>query len=194
MQEVLLHIKVFLQRGDSMMSKIMPVVLLVSLLFVVLIGCSSANDSSANKNNKTQNQQNEQKNEDDHYKDDILETTTSVETLPSFLSSSKNGQVSQIYGMAGKNIELLEWIPCYCGCGENSEHRSNKDCFIREVKQNGEVIWSSHAMKHAACVDIAFQSVLMKQNGASTLEIRQYIDKQYKKEDIKATSTPMPSA
>ena len=51
-----------------------------------------------------------------HYKDDILETTTNVETLPSFLSSTKNGQVSQIYKMVGKNIELLQWIPCYCGC------------------------------------------------------------------------------
>lgn len=176
-----------------MMSKIIPVVFLVSLLFVVLIGCSSNNDSSINKNSETQNQLKEQKNADDHYKDDILETTTSVETLPSFLSSAQNGQVSQIYGMVRKNIELLEWIPCYCGCGENSEHRSNKDCFIREVKQNGEVIWNSHAMKHAACVDIAFQSVLMNQNGASTLEIRQYIDKQYKKEGIKVTPTPMPS-
>lgn len=176
-----------------MMSKIIPVVLLVSLLFVVLIGCSSTKNSSVSKSNATQNQQKEQKSGDDHYKDDVLETTNSVEALPSFLSSSKNGQVSQIYGMVGKNIELLEWIPCYCGCGANSQHKSNKDCFIREVKQNGEVKWSSHAMKHAACVDIAFQSVLMKQNGASTLEIRQYIDKQYKKEDVKVTPTPMPS-
>ncbi|EJS66846.1 hypothetical protein ICY_04838 [Bacillus cereus BAG2X1-3] len=49
-------------------------------------------------------------------------------------------------------------------------------------------------MSQAACVDIAFQAVLMKQNGTSTLEIREYIDKQYKKEGINATSTPMPSA
>ncbi|MGG0185250.1 PCYCGC motif-containing (lipo)protein [Bacillus rhizoplanae] len=176
------------------MAKIIPVVLLVSLLFVILVGCNSANDSSANKNSETQNQLEDPKNKDAHYKDDILETTTSVETLPSFLSSAKNGQVSQIYGMVGENIELLEWIPCYCGCGENSDHKSNKDCFIREIKQSREVTWRSHAMKHAACVDIAFQSVLMKQNGASTLEIRQNIDKQYKKEDIKGTPTPMPSA
>ncbi|PGB01079.1 PCYCGC motif-containing (lipo)protein [Bacillus toyonensis] len=175
------------------MAKIIPVVLLVSLLFVVLIGCSSANDLSANKNSETQNQLEESQNKDDHYKDDILETTTSVETLPSFLSSAKNDQVSQIYGMVGKNIELLEWIPCYCGCGENSEHKNNKDCFIREIKQSGVVTWMSHAMNHAACVDIAFQSVLMKQNGASILEIRQNIDNQYKKENIKGTPTPMPN-
>ncbi|MEN1937419.1 PCYCGC motif-containing (lipo)protein [Paenibacillus sp. 102] len=176
------------------MSKIIPVVLLVNLLFVVLIGCSSVNDSSASKSNATQNQKKVQENSDDHYKGDILETTASIETLPSFLSSAKNGQVSQIYGMVGKNIELLEWIPCYCGCGENSGHKNNKDCFIREIKQNGEVTWGSHAMNHAACVDIAFQSVLMNQNGASTLEIRQYIDKQYNKEGISVTPTPMPSA
>ena len=96
--------------------------------------------------------------------------------------------------MVGKDTELLKWIPCYCGCDENSDHKSNKDCFIREIKEIGEVTWESHAMNHAACVDIAFQSILMKQNGASTLEIREYIDKQYKKEGINATPTPMPSA
>lgn len=173
-----------------MMSKTIPVVLLLSLL----IGCSSVNDSSSTKNNTTQNQVQETKNKGEHFKDDTLETTANVETLPSFLSSAKNRQVSQIYGMVGKDIELLKWIPCYCGCNENSDHKSNKDCFIREIKENGQVTWNSHAMNHAECVDIAFQAVLMKQNGASTLEIREYIDKQYKKEGINVTPTPMPSA
>ncbi|MFF2884825.1 PCYCGC motif-containing (lipo)protein [Bacillus toyonensis] len=172
------------------MSKIIPVVLLVSLL----IGCSSVNDSSSTKNDKTQNQLQETKNKGEHFKGDTLETTANVESLPSFLSSANNGQISQIYGMVGKDIELLKWIPCYCGCDENSGHKSNKDCFIREIKENGEVTWESHAMSQAACVDIAFQAVLMKQNGASILEIREYIDKQYKKEGINATLTPMPSA
>ncbi|KZD36336.1 putative lipoprotein [Bacillus cereus] len=49
-------------------------------------------------------------------------------------------------------------------------------------------------MSQAACVDIAFQAVLMKQNGASTLEIREYIDKQYKKEGINVTPTPIPNS
>lgn len=34
----------------------------------------------------------------------------------------------------------------------------------------------------------------MKQNGASPLKIRENIDKQYKKDGVKATPTPMPSA
>lgn len=171
-----------------MMSKILPVVLLVSLL----IGCSSINDPSSTKDNKTQNQLQETKNKGEHFKDDTLETTANVETLPSFLSSTTNGQVSQIYKMVGKDIELLQWIPCYCGCDENSGHKSNKDCFIREMKENGQVTWNSHAMNHAECVDIAFQAVLMKQNGASPLEIREYVDKQYKKDGINGTPTPMP--
>lgn len=173
-----------------MMSKIVPIFLLVSLL----IGCISINDSSPTKNNNTQNQLQETKNNDTHFKGDTLETTATVEALPSFLSSTKNGQVSQIYGMVGKDIELLQWIPCYCGCDENSGHTSNKDCFIREMKENGQVTWNSHAMNHAECVDIAFQAVLMKQNGASPLKIRKNIDKQYKKDGVKATPTPMPSA
>ncbi|MED0961029.1 PCYCGC motif-containing (lipo)protein [Bacillus paramycoides] len=158
----------------------------------LLIGCSSVKDSTPTKNNKTQNQLHETKNKGEHFKDDTLETTANVETLPSFLSSTKNGQASQIYRMIGKDIELLKWIPYYCGCDENSGHKSNKDCFIREIKENGQVTWNSHAKNHAECVDIAFQAVLMKQNGASPLEIREYFNKQYKKDGINVTPTPMP--
>lgn len=96
--------------------------------------------------------------------------------------------------MVGKDTKLIKWISCYCGYDENSDHKSNKDCFIREIKENGEVTWASHAMSHSACVDIAFQAVLMKQNGASTLEICVYIDKQYKKEGINVTLTPIPNS
>lgn len=63
-----------------MMSKIVPIFLLVSLL----IGCISINDSSPIKNNNTQNQLQETKNNDTHFKGDTLETTATVEALPSF--------------------------------------------------------------------------------------------------------------
>ncbi len=49
-------------------------------------------------------------------------------------------------------------------------------------------------MNHAECVDIAFQAILMKQNGASPLEIREYFDKQYKKDGRNVTPTPLPSS
>jgi heat shock protein HslJ len=52
-----------------MMSKIIPVVLLVSLL----IGCSSINDSSPAKNKETQTQLQETKNKGEHFKGDTLE-------------------------------------------------------------------------------------------------------------------------
>ncbi len=49
--------------------------------------------------------------------------------------------MKDIYTVAGQNAELLDWIPCYCGCGESVGHKNNKNCFIREIKKNGEVVW-----------------------------------------------------
>lgn len=78
-----------------MMSKIVPIFLLV----ILLIGCSSINDSSPTKNDNTQNQLQETKNKGEHFKDDTLETTANVETLPSFLSTTK----------MDKSHKFMEW-------------------------------------------------------------------------------------
>ncbi|WP_342048371.1 PCYCGC motif-containing (lipo)protein [Bacillus sp. OTU530] len=50
-----------------------------------------------------------------------------------------------------------------------------------------------HAMTQTVCVDIAFQAVMMYQNGVSVQEGRASIDKQYEKGLVKPTATPMPT-
>ena len=71
--------------------------------------------------------------------------------------------MKDIYTVAGQNAELLDWIPCYCGCGESVGHKNNKNCFIREIKKNGEVVWDSHATTCVNCLEIAVESASMKQ-------------------------------
>ncbi len=54
--------------------------------------------------------------------------------------------VREAYQFALANQDMLSKIPCYCGCGaphgpDNISHKSIKDCFVREVKADGTVVW-----------------------------------------------------
>lgn len=44
-------------------------------------------------------------------------------------SQFKDPEVSKSYQAARENPELLEKMPCYCGC-YNQGHTSNYDCFV----------------------------------------------------------------
>ncbi|MFC7442078.1 PCYCGC motif-containing (lipo)protein [Laceyella putida] len=123
---------------------------------------------------------------------DARETTAGVKTLPSFVNGL-DPKVAQIYQIAALNADVLKWIPCYCGCGESAGHESNLDCFIHEIKQDGQIVWDSHGTKCGTCMDIAVESAKLKQEGKSVKEIRQYIDQKYRDGYAKPTPTPMPS-
>ena len=47
-------------------------------------------------------------------------------TLPPELFT---GQVAKVYRIAQEVPELLERMPCYCGCYVNPGHRNNLDCY-----------------------------------------------------------------
>lgn len=49
---------------------------------------------------------------------------------PETLSPSLfTGQVAEAYRIAQEVPELLERMPCYCGCYVNPGHRNNLDCY-----------------------------------------------------------------
>lgn len=122
---------------------------------------------------------------------DLWETTASRDELPTFLNEySENIQI--IYQAAGKSMELLQWIPCYCGCGDHAGHRSSLNCFVKQVNQNGSVVWDDHGTRCNVCLQIAAEAIKMKQDGKTVKEIRQYIDEKYKEGYANPTDTPMP--
>ena len=43
-----------------------------------------------------------------------------------------------LYRYAVANHETLRYIPCFCGC-VNGGHRSNFDCYVRDVLPDGRV-------------------------------------------------------
>ncbi|MGG1312683.1 PCYCGC motif-containing (lipo)protein [Cohnella laeviribosi] len=123
---------------------------------------------------------------------DLQEKTASVEVLPSFLKGQSES-IRVVYEAAGKATDILKWIPCYCGCGESAGHESNMNCFVKEVNQDGSVVWDDHGTRCGVCLQIAAESIKLKQEGKSLKEIRSYIDKTYEKGYAKPTDTPMPN-
>ncbi len=120
---------------------------------------------------------------------DLREETASAAELPSFLDE-KPEDMQLLYTAVGQSQELLEQIPCYCGCGDSVGHRNNYDCFIHENQESGAVVWDDHATKCAACLEIAAQSIIDYQDGKSIKEIRDDIDAAYEEGYAEPTPTP----
>lgn len=123
---------------------------------------------------------------------DIQEVTRGKQQLPSFLLKAEP-QVVKAYLAAADHTEILEKIPCYCGCSLSAGHKNNKNCFIKEVRADGSIVWDSHGVTCGVCQTIALESAQLKQAGKSNLEIRNYIDSKYSKGFAEPTPTPMPS-
>ncbi|UOY93279.1 PCYCGC domain-containing protein [Ectobacillus sp. JY-23] len=119
------------------------------------------------------------------------ETTTSLNVLPSFLDAYEP-EVKAVYKLASAHTDVLQWIPCYCGCGQRAKHENNKDCFIREIRANGEIVWDTHAAHCINCLEIAREASILAEQGKSTLFIRRHIDGKYTNAYAKPTPTPMP--
>lgn len=144
-------------------------------------------------------QENKQENHEEHEdhvghleNGDLQETTASSDILPAFLDTQSE-DMKHVYQAAAKANDVLKWMPCYCGCGDSAGHKSNFNCFVHEIKENGEVVWDDHGTRCAACLETAIASIQMVQEGKSLLEIRNTIDETYKEGYAKPTETPMPS-
>jgi len=122
---------------------------------------------------------------------DLQELTASVDKLPHFLDNL-DPRIADVYKIAGANRDLLKSIPCYCGCGESAGHQHNGNCFIKEEKADGSIVWDDHGTRCGVCMEIAVVAAKMKQEGKSVKEVRQFIDNTYADGYAEPTPTPMP--
>ncbi|MBS4174731.1 PCYCGC motif-containing (lipo)protein [Bacillus sp. FJAT-49736] len=152
--------------------------ILIVFVLILAAGCSS-----------TENSINVVKDNNHGSMGDMVEKTASVNELPKFLSG-EDDTIKSIYQASASSRELLEKIPCFCGCGDSVGHKNNYDCFVHENKKNGEVVWDSHGVNCDVCLEIAAQSITDYHNGKSIKEIRNDIDQKYK--EGYATPTPTP--
>lgn len=47
--------------------------------------------------------------------------------------------VKEAYRFAVDHPEVLDYMPCYCGCDEDG-HTSNTDCFVDQVEDNVAIL------------------------------------------------------
>jgi hypothetical protein len=75
---------------------------------------------------------------------DLLETVPPRE-LPSFARNS-GAKVEAVYRYAVEHGEILEYIPCVCGCGAIG-HRHNADCYVAERLPDGAITFTNHGAR-----------------------------------------------
>ena len=96
------------------------------------------------------------------------------------------------YAYAATSAEVLERIPCYCGCVHEG-HRSNLSCFVSGFRSDGTPAWTNHSFNCEMCVHIAREVMLMSSQGMSVSDIRRAIDQRYGHGSHRPTNTPLPS-
>jgi Protein of unknown function with PCYCGC motif len=60
--------------------------------------------------------------------------------LPQF---AQTGEEATLYRFAKDRRDVLEWMPCTCGCAQFG-HTSNRSCYIK-AETGGATTWTSHA-------------------------------------------------
>jgi hypothetical protein len=88
--------------------------------------------------------------------------------------------VQEAYQFASANPDLMQNIPCYCGCG-NVGHTSNYSCYVSDTDGSGSFTFDNHALGCSICVDITQGVMRMSREGKSPQEIRSSIDGTYSK-------------
>jgi hypothetical protein len=102
--------------------------------------------------------------------------------------------VQQVYEFAARHPEVLQYVPCYCGC-ERRGHNGNHDCFVKSRAADGKVTeWDEHGMGCTICIDVGRDAMTLFNGGVSPSQIRAAIDKKYGPHFPSSTPTPRPQA
>lgn len=110
--------------------------------------------------------------------------------LPSYAYT--NPLTLKAYKYATEHPEMLEQIPCYCGCGSHGSeasdykpHRFLRDCFIND---NWE--YDEHASFCDVCIGEAIKVQDYLAKGKTLAEARALIDQEYSRIGAEKTATP----
>jgi hypothetical protein len=111
--------------------------------------------------------------------------------FPLIGASKPESVVKAAYEFAARHPEVLEYMPCFCGC-QRGGHRANHDCFVARRDAAGKVTeWSQHGVGCDVCLDVAQTAMQMHNAGAKVSAIREAIDKRYADATTR-TPTPLP--
>lgn len=90
-----------------------------------------------------------------------------------------DSQTEEAYAYAAATPQVLQWIPCYCGCGAMG-HRSNLDCYFKPTMAGlTDIRFEEHASGCRICVDITLMVKRMAGEGQSLRAIRDAVDQSF---------------
>jgi len=104
---------------------------------------------------------------------------TPMDQLPAQVQSAPVS-VRVAYQFAAANPDVMQKIPCYCGCG-GIGHTSNYSCYVSHADANGGITYDNHALGCSICVDITHDVMRLLKDGKSVPQIRTYVDTTYSK-------------
>ena len=102
-----------------------------------------------------------------------------MDKLPAEVQAAP-ASVRTAYQFAAANPDVMQKIPCYCGCG-NIGHTSNYACYVSDAEPSGAFTYDNHALGCSICVDITQDVMRLLKDGKSVPEIRTYVDATYSK-------------
>ncbi len=96
--------------------------------------------------------------------------------------------IKEAYSFAKLNPEMLEGLPCNCGCmsdaashGGRLHSRGLVDCFMKGDVNNGGN-WDSHASECGLCYEDALLSRDLYEEGKTKSEIKEILEEKYSKQ------------
>lgn len=101
----------------------------------------------------------------------------SMSIMPSAVRSAA-AVTQEAYQFAVANPEILQGIPCYCGCG-GMGHTSNYSCYVQSKDNADAVVFDTHALGCSICVDITQDAMRLSKQGKKLPEIKAYVHDTY---------------
>jgi hypothetical protein len=108
---------------------------------------------------------------------------------PDFVRS--NAATEEAYAFAIQHPQIVQWMPCYCGC-EAMGHGSNLDCYFKHGQPGDKPVFEEHASFCDICVQITLKTKQLNAQGKSLHEIRQVIDQTFGGSAAPGTLTAQP--
>jgi hypothetical protein len=109
---------------------------------------------------------------------------------PAYVGVDAATEEAYAYAMSSSNV--IDWMPCYCGCGAMG-HRSNLDCYFKPGMPNGQIVFEEHASFCDICVKTTLMAKTMVAEGKTLGEIRAAVDQSFGG-SVPGTPTELPPA
>jgi hypothetical protein len=97
------------------------------------------------------------------------------EGRPAYTHTTTRTEEAYLYAM--QHPMVVQWMPCYCGCGAMG-HGNNLDCYF-DPTPDGSIKFQEHASYCGVCVDITLRTKQLADAGSTLANIRSAIDTEF---------------